>query len=430
MGAPEAPGTVRDHAALRPPHPFIYLVLILPFGISSGFVTVTLAYQLAHAGVDTVQVATVVAADLFPQTWKFLWAPITDTTLSRKAWYVIGAALTAATTLGCGLVPPVATSLALLTALVLLMSVATTFVAMSVEALIAHHTPDDVKGRACGWFQAGNLGGAGLGGGAGLWMAEHLAMSWLSAAVLSVVCLLCMLALLRIREPMKVRSHATEKRAADETSSALAQHWSSLIAVLKDLWDLARSRRGLLAMLVVFLPIATGAASNLWSAVADGWSASADTVALVNGTLGGVACTFGCMLAGPLCDRLDRKTAYLLYGAAQALCAVAMALAPHTQSMFVAFTLLYAVLNGMGYAGFSAVALETIGLGSAATQYNVYASLSNMPILYMGLVEGWAYQNHGASAMLYAEAVAAVFAIVVFASASLMTSKRAPALAT
>jgi MFS transporter, PAT family, beta-lactamase induction signal transducer AmpG len=430
MGAPEAPGTVRDHAALRPPHPFIYLILILPFGIASGFVTVTLAYQLAHAGVDTVQVATVIAADLFPQTWKFLWAPISDTTLSRKTWYVIGAVLTAGATLACGLVPLVATSLALLTALVLLMSVATTFVAMSVEALIAHHTPDDVKGRACGWFQAGNLGGAGLGGGAGLWIAEQFAVSWLSSAVLGIVCLLCTLALFWIREPHRVRSGNADDRAADAIPSALTQQWASLLVVLKDLWDLARSRRGFLAMLVVFLPIATGAASNLWSAVADGWSASADTVALVNGTLSGVACTFGCMLGGPLCDRLDRKTAYLLYGAAQALCAVAMALAPHTQSMFIAFTLVYAVLNGMGYAGFSAVTLETIGLCSAATQYNVYASLSNMPILYMGLVEGWAYQHHGASAMLYTEAIAAVLAIVVFASASLVTSRRAPALAT
>jgi predicted MFS family arabinose efflux permease len=179
---------------------------------------------------------------------------------------------------------------------------------------------------------------------------------------------------------------------------------------------------------VVFLPIGTGAASNLWSSVADSWSASADTVALVTGTLGGVASMVGCMFAGPVCDWLDRKTAYVLYGVAQALCAVGMALAPHTETMFAAFTLLYAFSNGMAYAGFSAVALETIGVGSAATLYNVYASLSNMPILYMSLVEGWAYQHHGASAMLYTEATAAILAIVVFASASTVSSRRAATL--
>jgi len=103
-----------------------------------------------------------------------------------------------------------------------------------------------------------------------------------------------------------------------------------------------------------------------------------------------------------------------------------MALAPHTESMFIVFTMLYAVLNGLAYAGFSAVALETIGLSAAATKYNVYASLSNMPILYMGLAEGWAYTQYGASAMLYVEAAIAAAAIAVFWGASVATSERGP----
>jgi MFS family permease len=422
--------TRADPAAARPPHPFIYLVLILPFGICSGFVVVTLAYQLSQRGVDASQIAAVVAADLFPQTWKFLWAPFADTTLNRKAWYAIGAALTAAGIAACGLIPVTARDLPLLTALVLLMSAATTFLAMSTEALIAHHTADHVKGRASGWFQAGNLGGQGVGGGAGLWMAQHLSAPWISSAVLGGACVLCTLALMWVPEPAREHSRGTgQHNAGGGFQPALKQQWSNLTAVLKGLWTLARSRRGFLALLVVFVPVTTGAASNLWAAVADGWSASADTVALINGTLGGFACAFGCLIGGLFCDRLDRKTAYLLYGAAQALCAVAMALAPHTESMFAVFTLLYAVLNGMGYAGFSAVVLETIGAAGAATQYNVYASLSNTPILYMGLIEGWAYTRFGASAMLYVEAALAAVAIVVFASASAATSRRRAVLA-
>jgi len=411
----------------RPPHPFIYLVLMLPFGASSGFVTVTLAYQLTQSGLDALQVATVVAADLLPQTWKFLWAPIADTTLSRKSWYGIGTTLTAAGIVACGLVPA-AGSVVLLTPLVFLMSVGTTFLAMSVEALIAYNTANEVKGRACGWFQAGNLGGSGLGGGAGLWMAQHLSAHWISSATLGIACLLCGAALFWIAEPAHARSIHTPDSAAG-FRLALRRQWSSLLGVLKDLWTLLRSRRGFLALLVVFLPIGTGAASNLWAAVADSWRASADTVALVNGTLGGIASAVGCLIGGYFCDRLDRKTAYLLFGASQALCLVAMALAPRTEAMFMAFTMLYAVLNGMSYAGFSAVALETIGLSAAATQYNVYASLSNMPILYMGLVEGWAYSQHGAAAMLYVEAAMAIVAILVFSSVSAATSRRRPALA-
>jgi MFS transporter, PAT family, beta-lactamase induction signal transducer AmpG len=417
-------------AAERYPHPFIFLFLIVPFGVSSGFVTVTLAYQLTQGGLDASQIAALVAVSFLPQTWKFLWAPLVDTTLSRKAWYWIGAALTGVGILACGLIPADARSLPLLSGLVFLMSVASTFLAMSVEALIAHHTPEHLKGRTSGWFQAGNLGGAGLGGGAGLWMAQHLSATWISSAALAVSCVACALALPWIDEPARARARgAVSLNARAGLRLALDQQWSRLLAVLKDLWAMVGSERGFLALLVVFLPITTGAASNLWAAVADSWRASADTVALVNGTLGGFASALGCLAGGFFCDRLNRKAAYLLYGVAQALCAVAMALAPHTESMFAVFTLLYAVLNGMGYAAFSAVALETIGKSAAATQYNAFASLSNTPIMYMGLVEGWAYTRLGASAMLYAEAVLAAGAIVVFASASTFAARRRPALA-
>ena len=420
----------RSDRSAAPPHPFIYLILILPFGVCSGFVTVTLAYQLSHSGVVAAQVAFVVAMRLLPQTWKFLWAPIADTTLTRKAWYVVGAMLTAAGILACGVVPPNAQWLPVLSLLVFVMSVASSFVAMSTEALIAHHTPDAVKGRASGWFQAGNLGGDGIGGGAGLWMAQHSSTSWVSAVVLGLACILCAVALLRIHGPERAfATRLSAERLEHRLGPALIRQWSNLVGVLKGLWALVTSRRGFLALLVVFLPITTGAASNLWAAVADGWHASADTVALVNGALKGVACAFGCLVGGFVCDRMDRKTAYLAYGVAQALCVVVMALAPHTVGMFAAFTLLYSVLNGMGYAAFSAVVLETIGAGAAATEYNVYASLSNMPILYMGLAEGWAYTRFGASAMLYLEAAIAAVAIAVFASASALTSRRAAALA-
>jgi len=417
-------------AALAPVHPVIYLILILPFGIFSGYSGITLTYELSHAGVNAAQIATAVGAmDLFPQTWKFLWAPLADTTLTRKTWYVIGAALTAAGILACGAVPASPATLPILGVLVFLASTATTFTSMSAEALIAHHTGAEEKGRAGGWLQAGNLGGAGLGGGAGLWLAHHLSSPLISAAVLALACVLCTLALKWIEEPKRADSPAS---AGGHSSLrvALARQWASAARVLKDLWSMASSRRGFMALLVVFLPIGTGAASNLWAAVADGWHASADTVALANGTLAGLVSALGCLIGGYFCDRIDRKSAYLLFGVAQALCMVAMAMAPHTATMFVAFTLLYAFLNGFSYAGFSAVALETIGLTSAATGYNVFASLSNMPILYMGLIEGSVYTQLGASAMLYTEAAFAAAAIVVFALASKATSRRVPAAST
>jgi MFS transporter, PAT family, beta-lactamase induction signal transducer AmpG len=187
-----------------------------------------------------------------------------------------------------------------------------------------------------------------------------------------------------------------------------------LANVLRDLWQVACSRIGFLALLIFFLPIGTGAAAGLFSAIANDWYASADTVALVVGILGGLASAAGCITGGYLCDRMDRKMAYRLYGLLQALAAIAMAIAPRTESMFVAFTLAYGLINGLAYAGFTAVTLEAIGLGAAATKYTVFASLSNLPIGYMTFVDGWVQTHWGSGAMLCAEAGICLTSLLAF----------------
>jgi len=147
-------------------------------------------------------------------------------------------------------------------------------------------------------------------------------------------------------------------------------------------------------------------------------------VALVTGVLGGVVSMAGCLVGGYLCDRIDRKNAYLLYGALQAACAMAMALAPRTEGMYVLFTMVYALITGLTYAGFSAVVLEAIGQGAAATKYNVFASLSNMPIMYMTVVEGWVQTRWNVGAMLFAEAALAGAGMLVFVAAVALSGNR------
>ena len=299
-----------------------------------------------------------------------------------------------------GVVPSDAKSLPLLYVAVLVASTASTFLAMSAESLLVYNTPSDQRGRASGWFQAGNLGGNGLGGGAALWLAETLPDPWMAGAALAVACALCIVALWFVPEPPPF---------------ARSGHYGRMMAdVLKDLWQVARSRAGFLALLICFLPIGSGAASNLWSAVADDWHATAGTVALVTGVFGGIVSAIGCLAGGYGSDRLDRKTAYALYGFLMVICAVAMALAPRTESMYIVFTLIYAFIQGLTYAGFTAVVLEAMGLGAAATKYNVFASLSNMPIAYMTVIDGWAYERWSAAGLLNVEAAIGVLGIIVF----------------
>ena len=171
-------------------HPVLFLILFLPLGITNGYVVVTLAYLLSQAGIGVAAIAGLAAWSLFPQTWKVLWAPLVDTTLTIKSWYLISAVTTGALMIATAVVPQTNANLVLIEAFVVLFSLTSTFNCMAADSLMAHATAPEEKGRAGGWSQAGNLGGSGLGGGAGLWLAQHVHAQWISGASLGFVCIL------------------------------------------------------------------------------------------------------------------------------------------------------------------------------------------------------------------------------------------------
>jgi MFS transporter, PAT family, beta-lactamase induction signal transducer AmpG len=386
--------------ASRHPHPIVFMFLIIPFGVMGGYVTVSLAYLFSKNGIPVEQVAALVAIGIVPHTWKFLWAPLVDSVFTRKGWYLLSSVLSALGILATGMMPIRSSSIPLLTTIILVSNFAVTFLGMATDSLMAYGTPLELKGRAGGWFQAGNLGGAGLGGGAGLWLAQRLPAPWMAGAILALASLLCCLALFFVPEPV---STIRDSRIV-----------GTLRNVAVDLWRLAKSRMGFIALFLCFLPIGSGAASNLWSAVAGDWHSGADTVALVTGVLGGILSAVGCLAGGYVCDRVDRKTAYIAYGVLQAFCAVGMAFAPRTNEMYILFTSLYAFITGLTFAGFTAFVLEAMGTGAAATKYNVFASLSNSPIYYMTLVDGWAHTRWGSRGMLTIEATLCIVGMVLF----------------
>jgi MFS transporter, PAT family, beta-lactamase induction signal transducer AmpG len=394
------------------PHPSIFMFLFLPFGIFFGYVTVTIGYLLTKAGIPLEQVAPVISIVLLPNIFKFIWAPLVDTAFTVKKWYLIANSITAIGILLTSILPLKIEYLTLMAVIVFITSLVNTLVAMSTESLLAHDTPDNLKGRAGGWLQAGNLGGLGLGGGAGLWLAERLSDPWMAGSIIALVCLLCSFGLTFLSEP---------------TSFIREKNYLKTIGNLnKDIWKLLKSRMGFLALFLCFLPIGSGAASNLWSSVSNDWSASADTVALIIGVVGGVLSAIGCLVGGWISDKMDRKKAYILFGMIQALCAVGMAFSPKTEQMFIVWTSLYALSTGLTYAGFSAFVLEAIGKGAAATKYNVFASLSNAPIYYMIYIDEWAHGKWGAFGMLTIESIMALFGMILFITIFVSVNKMKP----
>lgn len=372
-----------------------------PFGAVGGYLSVSLFADLHHKfGFPVTLIAALNALSFVPNTWKFLWAPVIDSTLTPRIWYTGSALLGALATIGLALAPTDQSALLPLQVMIFLSSLAVTFTGMSADAIAARTAPPDEKGRFGGWMQIGNLAGGGVGGGIALLISQRAGNQWIPAAVVALSMACCPIALLYVPRLARLRR-----------DHSLGQE---LLQVVRDCWSLVTSRSGFLTILVLFLPLGTGAASGLWSVVNSDWGASLDDVALSTGIWSGVCAAVGCLIAAPLCDRLDRKWAYALFGLVQAACCIAMAVAPHSRVFFIGFALLYSVITGFNYTSFSALSLEVVNERAAATQYNLLASLSNVPIMYMGLLDGYGHEQWGATGMLLTEAVVGIAAVVLF----------------
>src|SRR5436189_3514314 len=53
--------------------PFVFFFLVLPYGISSGFVSITLPFILTRVGFSVALAASIVAIGVSANLWRFLW---------------------------------------------------------------------------------------------------------------------------------------------------------------------------------------------------------------------------------------------------------------------------------------------------------------------------------------------------------------------
>lgn len=396
----------------RPPPPFLYFILFLPFGATTVFVSLTVVnIWSADKTIGEAALGAMVAMNILPHTFKVLWAPIVDTVWNGRAWYIVGNLVSSAAILATGFVPVSKGNMGLLTGLVLLNGFATTFVGMTTEALMAHVCPPEQRGMAAGWSQAGNVGG-GIVGALALSLYDWSGIVSLPAIVVSVVLAMCSVVLLAL-PPI----HPIDRPTLVESAKELG----------RDIKGIFWSRLGIIAAALSLLPIGSGAAANLFGAkafVAE-WGVPQKYVGPLNGIVGGIAAILGSLAGGALSNKIEKKRAYAVSGVALALTAFAMALMPRTAWSYVLWVFGYWFALGMCYAAFTAFVLDIIGKGAAATKYNLLASLANIPITLMGRWDGQVAEAHGHGSMLWFDgAMGIAGAVVLLVIAALALPKR------
>ncbi len=377
--------------------PYLIFFIVLPAGISIGFVTVTLPYLLTHRGFPVAAAADIVAVGVSANLWRFLWGPIADLSLSLRKWYWIGILASTASLLLLCITPFTVKGIALLTVIVFVSQVASTFVFLPVGGFMANRIAENKKGRAGGWFQAGLLGGTGLGGGAGLWLATHYSVA-IAGIVLCLGSLVFALVVMRIEDVDSTK----DKKIVTE-----------LAGLGRDLLYLLRIPVVLFVILLICMPIGSGAAANLWSAIAEDWKTDADTVALVTGVLSALVSAIGSVVGGAVADRWGNWIAYLGAGTVCAVVTLVMAMLPYQPMVYIAGVLAYAFGVGLINAAFSSVLLFAIGKKNAATKYSLLSSLGNLPVVYMTTFDGWAHDRHNSKYMLVAEGVVCILFVLI-----------------
>jgi MFS family permease len=396
-------------AAPRSVHPSLFFFLYFAFGAPGGFLTGAIEYYYSKSGVSTAAFGLIVSIALAAQVLKVLWAPLVDTTLNVKVWFLLAMTVTAPCLVLSSNLPIAPSSTFMLALLSLVVSIASSFLGMATDSLMAHDTAPAQRGAAGGWSQAGNLGGAGIGGGAGLWLANQFHSLPIAGAVITAATVACALALLFAPKAQPVSSHA--------------DYLSTLRLVVKDCWTVCKTRLGWTTLFVLVLPLGAGGAAQLFSAIAREWRVDVGLLSQINWEVG-VATGVAAVLGGFVCDRMDRRTAYVLFGVLCGVIAAATALAPRTPEWFVFFVFAYSAALGLSYAAFSAATLEAIGGGAAATKYTLFASVSNIPVALMPALDGWADTRWNAGALLWVEFGTAAGAAALFALVAVATRPR------
>jgi PAT family beta-lactamase induction signal transducer AmpG len=394
----------------RRPRPFLFFFLILPYGASFGFISVAFEAVAMKRGMSASDAIEIVALAFAPHGIKFLWAPIVDKTLTKKAWYLISLVLTVLGTFALRTMN-IRAGLTL-KVIVVGSQVGLTLMGMACESFLALSMKEEDKGRAAGWYNAGANFGLGVGGGVALWLWYHLPPIG-AAACIALPMFLCAIPLLTFDEPP---FHGTRL-------AHLADAGRALIDVMKDLFGLAFTLFGFTGILIALSPVGAGGASNTFTALAPDWHASVEMVALVTGIIGGIVTSVGSMTGGFLADRMRRRLAYALAGALTAVSGIAMAVSPRSPATYALFTLLYSYFNGIAQASFSAFILETIGKGAAATKYNIFASLGNIAISYMTSIDAAAQARHGATGMLLTDATFTFGGIAVLLATTFLVNR-------
>ena len=384
---------------------FLHLATVWPIGV----VSLALANSLVRTGVSVRYIAGMVAATSLAFTFEFVWAPMVDSSLSRKFWYAAGAAIMCLCLFAMFLVPWNAGAVPVLTVLAFASCSGAAIASTAIKGIMAYDVTAERMGQASGFYTAGGTFGKAVVGAATLLLLTHVPNRMLAAGI-SVGC--------------AVLAGTAIVLAAPRPILPLREIAAKMGSALLDLWQFVRTPNGLLIALLCVLPFGSGTEAGLIGAIAREWSVSPNQLALFS-TLGAGTNIAGAILAGWLATRFGSWTIYFASGLTMIAVMIVFAFAPRTVPVFLGVELLYRALGTGCYAALLGIVMTAVGKGAASTKAAVMWSLLNLAFFYPALIEGVVHDRDGTTAMLLTDALLGAAGLAVLMVALRVLGSRA-----
>ena len=373
--------------------PSTFFWVALPYAIYIGFVTNGgLSLLLRQAGMPVNQVANAIALLGIPSSIYFLWSPLADIWMPRRAWHLLSTLGTAAAlaigAFALGGNPHLSVWL-FFAGLILCMLISSAY-----GGLIASMLTAGSRSRAAAWAQASNLGGGAIGPGIILWLAIHYRVGiWAPLAALLV--LLPAITVLFLKEPQR------------HPSPAFRDH---LQQVGHELKVTCLTPANFVGLILLLAPPGGGALIGLLPAVAQDYHVSGGAVVWINGIGGGLIMAVGCLFGTLVPAATDKRLAYALAGLLNAGPSLFLATAPATYNVYISGTIVYLFTIGFTSALSMALVLDVVGAvgKSGSLRFSILMALGYVPTAYMTWVEGFAAKSYGFRGVPMAEAISSV----------------------
>lgn len=379
--------------------PWIFGLLVAPSAVMMNGVVQggVLAFLLSRQGIGSGRQAHIIFLLSLPTWLYFLWSPITDFFIRRRNWLLIGG-LTAAAAMVVSFHCPALVSVPSL-GLMLLSACASQLVISSCGGMMGAMHTEKPRRVAASFYQAGSMGFGAVATSLLIWQSSRISretLGWMAGALIAIPTLFAFAA---------PRQGVITVGGFGETMERV---WAECKATFWK-WE------ALPYLAIIVFPMGSGAAVSLLPGVARQYHVNGDSVAWINGLLGGLLLAAGSISASALTTRLRASVMYMLVCLLNCGTLCILWLAPLQPASYYVGVLLYLFTIGICYAMFTAVVLEFMGPSgkSGSGRYSILNSLGNVPVQYMLLIDGFGGDRWGARGLSGSEAVVGAVGAVV-----------------